>query len=1038
MPNLLEDINILNSQVINLLTFFLKMNRIPESFDSKIYFETYRFESFFPDEVSPRLIIFQQSEDEEIFKRKRVDTNSMNSIIQEAIQQKSLIISDENEKLLKEADDVDSDTEKGVHINDNASYTSSTSNVSEQQKKETKESVYTFERSSVVLTRILGTKERVSAIFRVSRINRLQKSDALLVFGIGRLYIIDGYTDFGDGSIVDINSIDPKSQEPIVPLAPSTENTSQIRENIIVKYKDILDCKKRRYILQRIGLEIFISNGKVIFLVCCRKERNLVYNKICLKIKNRKNHYLRGIIKNEANLTDVTTQWENGEISNFDYLMYINIESGRTYNDLMQYPIFPWILSDYKSDTLNLNDPKSFRDLSKPMGAQDEIRLKKFKESREVLKEHYPEKSAYLYGTHYLSAAVVCNFLIRMEPFSICSITIQGNEFDTSDRLFKNISEAYSLASKLITHDVRELIPEFFYLPDYLINMNKFMFGQTQNGNLVDNVVLPKWAKEDPREFIRMHREALECDYVSANIHRWIDLIFGYCQRGKMAEEKDNVFHSLFYEGTVDIFSPEYKSDNLMLHSIIDFINNFGQIPSQLFVKPHVCKKLNMQRILVSTRMTNSLFSVDSDMPIKRIPIFYNYIHALHPSNDFIKKIKSPVGSIVTVKSQKTIYISVIGKNSLLLPPDYKYYIMWNQVDHSLKFLVLETDKVVFCAEHYNLINVTIAAATKKNTIILGTKSGLLHIAVILNIATPKMSIWFIKKLTLHTSKITCISISSDQNVFLTCDNDGKSIIWNLSKYTYVKKIQVCNQPISCCYINHTNGYIITATKTKIYVWDINGCFIVDTTLDSPHTYINCIKMSQMYNWNNKNVIMAGCSDGIVRMWSIRHRKRLSLPSKIVSRGNSVNSEETQFCQAFPSNTDILISYEDYEEKSSVVTWECYLKLRGTLTKFTSYKRPDNHQPASITTISITLDHKMILIGDSLGRVFCWEVPSSSPSTTTDVWVDDDFCDSCSDCLIKFTDGDYFYLLDGNLKQGDTIAVLAATFIVPIVHHMLQ
>ena len=68
--------------------------------------------------------------------------------------------------------------------------------------------------------------------------------------------------------------------------------------------------------------------------------------------------------------------------------------------------------------------------------------------------------------------------------------------------------------------------------------------------------MLPTWAKGDPHEFIRVHREALECDYVSAHLHEWIDLIFGYKQQGKEAFEAFNVIHHLFYEGSVGILFP--------------------------------------------------------------------------------------------------------------------------------------------------------------------------------------------------------------------------------------------------------------------------------------------------------------------------------------------------------------------------------------------------------------------------------------------------------------------------------------------------
>jgi hypothetical protein len=53
----------------------------------------------------------------------------------------------------------------------------------------------------------------------------------------------------------------------------------------------------------------------------------------------------------------------------FTDLMELNTLAGRTYNDITQYPVFPWVLRNYSSTVLDLNDPTHFRDLSKPVGA---------------------------------------------------------------------------------------------------------------------------------------------------------------------------------------------------------------------------------------------------------------------------------------------------------------------------------------------------------------------------------------------------------------------------------------------------------------------------------------------------------------------------------------------------------------------------------------------------------------------------------------------------------------------------------------------
>ena len=55
--------------------------------------------------------------------------------------------------------------------------------------------------------------------------------------------------------------------------------------------------------------------------------------------------------------------------------------------------------------------------------------------------------------------------------------------------------------------DVKELIPEFFYLPEFLVNENKFDLGRKQSGECLGDVLLPPWAKNDAREFIRVHRK---------------------------------------------------------------------------------------------------------------------------------------------------------------------------------------------------------------------------------------------------------------------------------------------------------------------------------------------------------------------------------------------------------------------------------------------------------------------------------------------------------------------------------------------------
>ena len=78
--------------------------------------------------------------------------------------------------------------------------------------------------------------------------------------------------------------------------------------------------------------------------------------------------------------------------------------------------------------------------------------------------------------------------------------------------------------------------------------------------------------------------QTIEFGFFCRNIHRWIDLIFGYKQRGKNAEAADNIFYHLCYEGSVDIDSIHDLEKRYALELQI---GEFGQVPKQLFTSPH-------------------------------------------------------------------------------------------------------------------------------------------------------------------------------------------------------------------------------------------------------------------------------------------------------------------------------------------------------------------------------------------------------------------------------------------------------------------
>ena len=275
----------------------------------------------------------------------------------------------------------------------------------------------------------------------------------------------------------------------------------------------------------------------------------------------------------------VTGAWQRGDVSTFEYLLYLNLAAGRSFNDLAQWPVFPWVLSDYSSSQLDLHNGAHFRDLSKPMGALNPSRLAALRERARQLASS--GERSFLYGTHYSTPGYVLFWLLRALPGH--ALRLQGGRFDAPDRLFADVAEAWHG----VTHapaDVKELIPEFYTPPaQWLLNTEGLPLGTRQNGAPVGDVTLPPWAA-GPSHFVSCMRAALEAPPVSGRLHLWIDLIFGVAQRGDAAVGRDNVFHPMTYEGAVDM---EVVKDPVQRAALEAQIQEFGQTPRQLFRQAH-------------------------------------------------------------------------------------------------------------------------------------------------------------------------------------------------------------------------------------------------------------------------------------------------------------------------------------------------------------------------------------------------------------------------------------------------------------------
>ena len=709
-------------------------------------------------------------------------------------------------------------------------------------------------------------------------------------------------------------------------------------------------------------------------------------------------------------------EWRNYSISSFELLMWLNIFSGRSFNDLTQYPVFPWILTNYDKD--EINEETDFRDLSFPMGMleineKSVVRKETFNEIYESVKndlkeidegfdyleylkrgeEYYdfylqnklklkneenneityvqPNQLPYFYGTHYSNPTYISHYLTRIFPYSLVAIEIQGEKFDDPDRLFTSMKKTFE-SSTTLKDDVRELIPEFYSLPEILININNLNLTQEKLNaenkiEEINDVELPPWSMNFAFNFVVELRKNLENENLPIN--NWIDLIFGFKQKGEKAEEAHNIYNGTSYHGNVKIESfHDIDTRNALLRLV-----EVGITPLQLFedeCKPRIEKNILLTKNPIYTFNKGIFFYESNNINIKYIKsakykricehFYYNsnsssnklYKLNIYPkivkiiciNNDFIKlitntnlyysikvskideKLPSEESELCEIENQSSKFSPSYVISGIDIPiiiyGDNKYIIKGGFWDGRIELnSIIQEEKFCFCIFPNDDDPVVVLEMSKdEKNLLCGTKKGFV-IAYSIN----NNNFEIIDKLYCHNDEMTSISINDNLNMFASTSKDGCIMLHTLPNLKLIRTIKI-SLNINQNYQNNdsenefvfANNVFLSSTpipcitvfissKKLFKTYSINGLPLFENT-ESGNSIL--IKSSMIiHNLNFQELLIYGTNDGFIK---IRKFPDMSLVNTIefldgLPIETFALSQDHRYCYAYSGGENIAI-----------------------------------------------------------------------------------------------------------------------------------
>ena len=616
---------------------------------------------------------------------------------------------------------------------------------------------------------------------------------------------------------------------------------------IFIAFEEIKEIIKKTFCFNWSSQEIFLKNNKsYLFNFYTEKNNNTLFdiykNKNLVTIEKPKEYF---------ESSDFITQWKNGKINNYDYLLLLNKLCSRSYNDYNQYPIMPWIFLK------NME----IRDFDVPISVQKDVQ-KCFYQKK--LNEENFDKQDYYHTNHYSTAAYIYFYLMRINPFTNDMIKFQSNDFDVPDRQFSNMYKTLELCEDCGNN--RELIPEIYNFPEVFINLNYNDLGRQKDKIRMHNVELKPYAN-NPVEFCyKLRNEINFSSNINKNINLWFDFIFGVNQwTDDPTKSKIRLFNEKTYAQNVNLkkIIAECKKDKKgnqeifdTLKTYISFAINLGQTPLQIFSEVHPQKNLDInknnnnnnniytsQDVISKSKEVSSIiyFNISSDkqninclLSDKSLEI-YEITNQINNKNGILKKNKSNIKYeiIREIKPKgQFLLLKKTQKNKLMYKPHFIFcelrqdvFIFCRYLDNTIKIFNAIVPKQKLKTDFSYLLSsfITSIIRINDNEFVTGDILG--------NIVKWKFknNLEFISKIKSNSNGITCINYNEKIGILTICDNNNLVIrkYYDFEFLTFIKiKNTIVEVKISEFDLIYVLTYAIDKNVYELYCYSLNGIFV--------------------------------------------------------------------------------------------------------------------------------------------------------------------------------------------------------------------